>query len=764
MKFDVLLAKSCEEEQKGERVPTYARLVPHLRAVESAGESIAKAVGELILRQLELPSDPWFSRLLRGLKVAGLCHDIGKANDGFQKMVRGKLSPTQQPARHELLSALLLTDKSSPVREWALNLLSENGKYDDGEELLSCVIAAVGGHHLKLGEDWHKASIALRDGGCGATTLQMLLSHPDLKSLLGDRFKNDFCFDLTGNAENFLGDLHLPFNMSSNRWKDALESKPEWWRFAATLKALTTAADVVGSAVLPEKKISPAKWVQKNLAESQRVTAEQMNEVVAARLKGATPRLFQCAIRDAKRRVTLVEAGCGSGKTAAAYMWAATHAQGKKLFFCYPTTGTATEGFRGYVHETDVEADLMHSRASIDLEGMADVKQDKEKGEEGDHLLRIESLRAWSPQVVICTADTVLALARNNRRGLYNSPAILAASFVFDELHAYDNRMFAAVVALIKALPGAHFLLMTASLPRASRGFLLEQIENIEQVPTPQDLEDLPRYLFKYLPDEEKAYLIAREAAANKRKVLWICNTVAKAQSVFQKLKDDGVPVRTYHSRFKYEDRVRQHRKIIRWFKRSKVRAGIVAVTTQVAEMSLDLDADILISEVAPASALIQRLGRLNRRITPDNPGEPRTAYFLMPENALPYEEKNIEESRQWIAELMKLNRALTQADLAASFNAIANNEDLRLDTRTEWLDSGWFATPGQVRDPGVTVSVILPEDEAACRNNARERTKKAIPMNFDARRMQGWTEFKGYLIAPPNTIDYDKKRGARWL
>ncbi len=193
-----------------------------------------------------------------------------------------------------------------------------------------------------------------------------------------------------------------------------------------------------------------------------------MKEVVAARLNGNQPRDFQAAIGASKGRVTLVEAGCGSGKTAAAYLWAAHHAHEKKLFFCYPTTGTATEGFLGYVHETDVEASLIHSRAIVDLEGIAEVTDD----DENDHLLRIESLKAWSPQVVICTADTVLALIRNNRRGLYNSPAILTASFVFDELHAYDNRMFEAVIALIKALPGASFLLMTASLPKARKDFL----------------------------------------------------------------------------------------------------------------------------------------------------------------------------------------------------------------------------------------------------------------------------------------------------
>jgi CRISPR-associated endonuclease/helicase Cas3 len=399
MLFEVLLAKSSDEVSKGEPIPTYARLVPHLRAVEKAGEAIVEAIGPLILEQLDLPSEPWLSRLHRGLKVACLCHDIGKANVAFQRMVRGKLSPAQQPARHELLSAVLLADKNSQVRTWALNLLSENGKHSDAAELLEllhCVIAAVGGHHVKLDGDWKKASIALREGGCG-TEIEMLLTHPDLQRLFGSAVKAARTFDLTGNKEDFLGDLLLPFKLNSNRWKDKLQNEPRWWRFAAVLKALTTAADVAGSALLPNR-ISPAMWVQMNLARSQRVTSEQMHEVVVARLRGKTHRPFQQAVSASKERVTLVEAGCGTGKTAAAYMWAATHAEGRKLFFCYPTTGTATEGFLGYVHETAVEATLMHSRAIVDLENVTKVKQDEE---EGDHMLRIESLRAWSPQVVV---------------------------------------------------------------------------------------------------------------------------------------------------------------------------------------------------------------------------------------------------------------------------------------------------------------------------------------------------------------------------
>ncbi len=181
--------------------------------------------------------------------------------------------------------------------------------------------------------------------------------------------------------------------------------------------------------------------------------------------------------------------------------------------------------------------------------------------------------------------------------------------------------------------------------------------------------------------------------------------------------------------------------------------------------MSLDLDADVLISEVAAVPSLIQRLGRLNRRITPENKGTPRTAHFYQLGDALPYREREIETALDWIKGLRKLNRPLNQIDLAESFKALPqeNDDNEPLNTRTNWLDSGWFAEPESVRDLGVSVSIILDEDKVACRQSAKERVKKSIPMNFDKRRMEGWPEFKGNLIAPPDAIDYNEERGARW-
>lgn len=227
------------------------------------------------------------------------------------------------------------------------------------------ILSAIGGHHLKLDEDWQKASIAFRGDACGQI-VQTLLTHENFKPLFSEKVTKEICLDLIRDKANSLHDKHNPFKFSSNKFKENLKSNIDWRRFTAILKALMMAADAAGSAV-SEKGVSPRRWVEANLAERQFLTKKQMREVVNARLDGNELRVFQKAVADSKANVTLVEAGCGTGKTVAAYAWAKNHAIGKKLFFCYPTTGTATEGFLGYVAESEVEAELIHSRSSVDL-------------------------------------------------------------------------------------------------------------------------------------------------------------------------------------------------------------------------------------------------------------------------------------------------------------------------------------------------------------------------------------------------------------
>ena len=757
--YSHLLAKGWEESA-GKVPPAEVRLLPHLRAVEAAAHALLEASGQSILTNLGLDVGIWLPRLRLALRLAALMHDLGKANSYFQGMVRGKpdFPPTAQPIRHELLSVLILLRNTGGVADWLRQQIEQAGQSAVADELIQTVIGAVAGHHLKMDEEWSKALAPSRGGG---TCVDLYLSHQDLQPLLGGtRREGNESWPLIDGQTEFPGQSRMPFNTGSIAWQDRLKTTPEWWRFAAAAKALTVAADVAGSALLPEG-VGVKGWVAAAL--DRRATEERLHKVAILRLAGRPPRPFQTAIAETSARVTLVEAGCGSGKTAGAWLWGANHAQGRKLFFCYPTTGTATEGFLGYVAESEVEGELIHSRAIVDLERVMMGRDDKRENEHEDQQLRVESLKMWGPEVVVCTIDTVLALVRNNRRGLYGSPAILSGAFIFDELHAYDDTLFAAVIALIRALPGAPFLLMSASLPAHRKAFLRRKLGEIGTVQPPAELESIPRYQLQRASKAE-AFTVAAERVRGGQRVLWVCNVVARAQAVFDQAHAAGLPVIAYHSRFRYEDRVNRHREVVDGFSMTE-REGLLAVTTQVAEMSLDLDADLLVTELAPVPALIQRLGRLNRRVTEDNHGSPRLALIVPSETELPYTEGELEQANTWLASLSSSHQAgngVSQRDLADRFLAIADAKPPRLKLETEWLDSGWCAWPGKIRDSGFSVNVILPEDADACRQSGREIIRRSLPMPYTS-RMKGWPILRGAFLAPPGAIQYDDRKGATW-
>jgi CRISPR-associated endonuclease/helicase Cas3 len=177
--------------------------------------------------------------------------------------------------------------------------------------------------------------------------------------------------------------------------------------------------------------------------------------------------------------------------------------------------------------------------------------------------------------------------------------------------------------------------------------------------------------------------------------------------------------------------------------------------------MSLDLDADLLVSELAPIPALIQRLGRLNRRVTEAEPGEPRDALFFPPEDPPPYEKDQLDAAELWLDDLTT-RYAVSQRDLADRFRHLADTGPQSLDIRTEWLDSGWLAMPGQVRDAGFSVSVILAKDADACRQSREEIIKRSLSLPYRT-CMAGWQSLRGCLIAPPDVIEDDKHKGATW-
>jgi len=225
---------------------------------------------------------------------------------------------------------------------------------------------------------------------------------------------------------------------------------------------------------------------------------------------------------------------------------------------------------------------------------------------------------------------------------------------IFDEVHAYDTYMstlFQRLLQWLRAV-GTSVIILSATIPAKTRWELLRAYVGTDDLELPGakypsltwaaddrvGTVPLPafsprRIALEWIPREPRA--IAEHLAEGLRAggcAAVICNTVRRAQQVYQALKEAAFgPAQDlilFHGRFPFAWRRDIERGVLARFGRGSAdpRKGIV-VATQVIEQSLDLDFDLMISDLAPVDLLIQRAGRMHRHERARRPapvGRPR--------------------------------------------------------------------------------------------------------------------------------------------
>lgn len=726
--FEKLLAKSSGEQAH----PRLSATLPgHLAATDRSASVLCDASLAAQLSAFGLPEGVWAGRARRLLCAAALWHDIGKANDHFLGMLTRNRNESQA-LRHETVSLLLALRE--PLHSWLRSAFGSENEWH-------LFLWAVAGHHRK---DWRSPP----SDGTG-TTLTVHTAHPDFATCLAQfaevlniqpppSLAADISLSLLSSGA--ASDLRRYFHRADSLF-DALSA--EWKRFAALIKSALIAADVAASSQVKPGDPDPVANI------SRVPTPQDLESVISDRLGDRQPRDFQISVATTPGRVILVEAGCGTGKTLAAFLRAARNPlfQNRRLFFCYPTTGTATAGFCDYLFDSDTkepkhDSRLFHSRAAVDATLILG-----QRGDEDDRLARADALSLWDTSITVCTVDTVLGLLQNQRAGHYLWPAIASAAFVFDEIHAYDDHLFATLMRFLRDLPGLPSLLMTASLPaprlEAIRRILAENGESLPVIAGPLEIEAMPRYrAFTGKPSPTL-------------RVLHVSNSVARCIEQAKELLAAGRTPLVYHSRFKYRDRVQRHLDIMAAF-----RSGdpAYACTTQVCEMSLDISAQLLVTDLAPVHSLIQRLGRLNRH-DPD-PDNPLPFHVLEPASPLPYCQGDLDLAKKWLSVLGA--GPISQKDLVTAWEALSSGP-LDLENHTcNWLDGGPLTIPASLREGSPNITVLMEEDVAQVKAEPSRISEFLLSMPPHANSLS-WCRHKFHPVAPTGSIHYDALLGARW-
>jgi CRISPR-associated endonuclease/helicase Cas3 len=712
-------------------------------------------------------------RFLLNLQVASLFHDLGKANEDFQNAMRSN-GCSQQAVRHEHLSALLIT--YSPVWDW----LGLNSVLDR-----DCIVAAVLSHHIKAGsnEGPYKLLCPRRSG-----KVQLLLEEAQIKnvfSFLADiaelpPVSIQFPAYFDGESDGW-SDTQEQLQDNADRFRRALAKGRDVQRhgFSLALKAALLASDSASSGLVREGH-DITSWIE-NTAHRAAIEPNGVETAILAPRKSELGAkftgylTFQGGAAAIGRRGLLL-AGCGAGKTIAAWRWADQVVRAEQIgrvIFLYPTRGTATEGFRDYVaHAPEGEAALVHGTSAYELAGMQANPSERPNSIKGKKVdvdeseARLFSLGLWGKKYFSATVDQFLSFMENGYGGICLLPALADAAVVFDEVHSYDSRMWNALVKFLEVFD-VPVLCMTATLPPGRKSNLEKFLTTYPKASDRDSLQDLEA------SEGHKRYIIhsttrsqAKEAALDayrfsRRRVLWVVNTVDRCQELARDLSSTlQQNVLVYHSRFTLKDRQSRHRQVVdafQWSAGEKTQP-VIAVTTQVCEMSLDLDADVLITENAPISSLIQRFGRANRHGQRNRPDFKADVYAYEPETVLPYSADDLIGVKEFLANLD--GQAVSQLELSQRFEQFGpKTRDPSGDSA--FLDGGYYAVPGNLReddDTGCTAVLDRQIDEYLRSDRDKQPGYRlSVPKRF----AQEDSRLGQYLFSAP-AERYDVKLGFR--
>lgn len=388
------------------------------------------------------------------------------------------------------------------------------------------------------------------------------------------------------------------------------------------------------------------------------------------------PNPIQHALMDlaAKPGLFIVEAPMGGGKTeaalAAAYQrWTAEDGQ-RGLYFALPTQLTSErifdrlESFLSKALATADIATLVHGSAWLRENRVLEV-QPSSPGTSGrdreDPSAYARDARLWfasSRQALLApfgagTLDQALLGVLPAKHCGLRLFGLAGKVVVLDEVHSYDNytgtlvdrlvadliRLNATIIVLSATLTASRKreLLLSAGVVEDAVPVMSERngypmitsvtcdadgrmTSSIMEVPWEEPLKTI--HLDHRMEEDAEVWEQACEAAKAGACVLIIRNTVAMAQQTWCKLKssvtEGGPHVALLHSRF---PRWRRDELEDYWItalgKKGPRPSGCLLVATQVVEQSVDIDADLLITDLAPTDLLFQRLGRLHRHSLP---------------------------------------------------------------------------------------------------------------------------------------------------
>jgi len=294
----------------------------------------------------------------------------------------------------------------------------------------------------------------------------------------------------------------------------------------------------------------------------------------------------------------------GSGKTEASLFWALNNLNDMKyakILYLLPTMITANNIWLRLVDIFGNEnVGISHSTSNLFLQSEFNDNEE----ESWDNRRNVLFDKTFIKPITVATIDQLLTTGFNIGKWAIKETNTANAVVIIDEIHSYDGWTLGLIISSIRYFLslGTRFMIMSATMPKFIQKLLSNELINAPILMERTLLNEKRNKYFtinEYI--ENNLYLI-EEYVRKKYRVLIVVNTIGLCQDLYKKLEYLN-PI-CYHSQFIYK-----HRKL----KESILENANLVIATQVIEVSLDLDFDIMFTECAPPDAIIQRDGRVNR-------------------------------------------------------------------------------------------------------------------------------------------------------
>lgn len=506
----------------------------------------------------------------RLLRIACQYHDYGKIEKIFQQIVHGTRLRMEIP--HGFLSGLFLWEDATQS-----GLLND---FSDAE--IRAIYTAIHYHHTRIDD---KDEIYYKD--YAQENLQ-----ENYKIFTGHEYKT-----------------------SSFRYlrKRLFVNDP-----AATLKVIDEEAYLVY--LLIKGILNKADYAASGHVDIEIESTERLTEKVVSRF-GNQLRPAQCFMRDHRNENIIAIAPTGSGKTEGVILWL----DDAKGLYTLPLKVSAGAIFHR-IHDSPLnnyssgygfqKVGLLHSDSIFEYIQCGNNESAQESNAQLDRrtLAEYQSVRSLAYPLTITTVDQLFKFVFKALGTELFAATLKYSRVIIDEMQMYEPKILAMLIYGLKtiSLMGGKFAIITATLP----DFVRRKLEQ-EHIP----------FAYHVFPGNERRHIVHLQSdefadsfdldaigeAAKTQRVLVICNTVRRAQE----LKRELPQAHLLHSRFIKMEREILEKGIIDFQDNCKnPNSTGIWISTQLVEASLDIDFDVLHTELCTADSLLQRFGRCWRSRT----------------------------------------------------------------------------------------------------------------------------------------------------